>query len=60
MNNREKYVKTSSIIEPSADFASKVLKEAEKMNQKNRKITHVGARSPFLLYSGEIRNGEPS
>lgn len=44
MNNREKYVKASSIIEPSADFASKVLKEAEKMNQENRKITHVGAR----------------
>ena len=32
MNNRDKYIKASSIIEPSADFASRVLKEAEKMS----------------------------
>ena len=32
MNNRDKYIKASSIIEPSADFASRVLKEADKMS----------------------------
>ena len=44
MNNREKYVKASSIIKPYADFASKVLKEAEKMDQGNRTIAHIGIR----------------
>lgn len=33
MNNLEKYRNAYSVIEPSADFTSKVLKEAEKMNQ---------------------------
>ena len=37
MNNREKYIKASSIIEPSADFASRVLKEAEKMSNNKSK-----------------------
>ena len=32
MNNRDKYIKASSIIEPSADFASRVLREADKMS----------------------------
>jgi hypothetical protein len=47
MNNREKYIKASSMIEPSADFASRVLKEAEKMNtQETRtfKPIHFGAK----------------
>ena len=47
MNNREKYIKASCVIEPSADFASKVLKEAEKMNtQETRtfKPIRYGAR----------------
>jgi len=35
MNNRERYIKASSVIEPSADFASKVLKEAEKKDTKD-------------------------
>ena len=35
MNNHEKYRNAYSVIEPSADFTTKVLKEAEKMNQKS-------------------------
>ena len=37
MNNREKYIQAYSAIEPSADFARKVLEEAEKMNNTGRK-----------------------
>ena len=47
MNNREKYIKASSMIEPSADFASRVLKEAEKMNTQDTrrfKQIHFGAK----------------
>ena len=38
MNNREKYINASSIIEPSADFASRVMKEAERMDNKEYKV----------------------
>ena len=50
MNNREKYIKASSIIEPSADFASRVLKEAEKMsNNKSKEYRHVHFRRRGLV-----------
>ena len=35
MTNHEKYRNASSIIKPSAEFATKVLKEAKKMESKN-------------------------
>lgn len=38
MNNREKYINASSIIEPSADFALRVLKEAERMDNKEYRV----------------------
>ncbi len=42
MTNHEKYRNASSIIEPSAEFATKVLKEAEKIKSKNSvKRTHI-------------------
>ena len=49
MNNREKYIKASSIIEPSADFASRVLKEAEKMSNNKREYRYVHFRRRGLV-----------
>ena len=50
MNNRDKYIKASSIVEPSADFASKVLKEADRMNpEERREYRHVRLRRRSLI-----------
>ena len=50
MNNRDKYIKASSIVEPSADFASKVLKEADRMNpEERREYRHVRLKRRSLI-----------